>query len=28
MYRAAMNKKGDLTIGIYKENENLEEIND
>ncbi len=24
MYRAAMNKKGDLTIGIYGENENLE----
>ncbi len=23
MYRAAMNKKGELTIGIYKENENL-----
>lgn len=24
MYRAAMNKQGDLTIGIYGENENLE----
>ena len=28
MYRAAMNKKGDLTIGIYKENEKLEEVNE
>jgi beta-aspartyl-peptidase (threonine type) len=25
MYRAAMNKKGEMTIGIYKENEILEE---
>jgi beta-aspartyl-peptidase (threonine type) len=25
MYRASMNKKGELTIGIYMENEILEE---
>ena len=28
MYRAAMNKKGELTIGIYKENEGPEDTNE
>jgi len=28
MYRAAMNKKGELTIGIYREKENLDETNE
>jgi beta-aspartyl-peptidase (threonine type) len=28
MYRAAMNKKGELTLGMYKENEVLEQENE